>query len=277
MRTIIASGLVAGLAALATPAQAADAPATGPALAAMGKSFTGTRTRGYHRWGPRYQGRWYAGHRAPGGWVAYRRPVRGYVLPRYWVQPSFDIANYGAYGLPAPGYGYGWSRYYDDAVLTDRYGRVIDSRHDLDWDDPDDGYDDDDDARWEDGRRIPYDYGAPDDGVTYGGDYAGRWVGTWYGADGRSYSGTYEGRFEGEARPAPPAAEPHWREGHDGPPPLPYSDVYSMGAGGYVGDGYYYPAPTFATVTMQPAVTTTVVEETVSYSYPRAARPNARR
>jgi hypothetical protein len=69
-----------------------------------------------------------AGWRAPGGWNGYRRPVYGYVLPRYWVSPTYYIANYGTYGLPAPAYGYGWSRYYDDAVMTDRYGRVYDSR-----------------------------------------------------------------------------------------------------------------------------------------------------
>ena len=73
---------------------------------------------GGHRWGSRYNGRWYAGWRAPGGWNGYQRPVYGYVLPRYWVSPNYYIANYGAYGLPAPAYGYGWSRYYDDAVMT---------------------------------------------------------------------------------------------------------------------------------------------------------------
>ena len=106
----------------------------------------GSGRQGGHRWGPRHQGRWYAGWRAPGGWNAYRRPVVGYVLPRYWVSPNYYIANYGAYGLPAPAYGYGWSRYYDDAVMTDRYGRVTDYRSDIDWDryeggyGPDDGY-----------------------------------------------------------------------------------------------------------------------------------------
>ncbi|MFC3441131.1 RcnB family protein [Sphingobium rhizovicinum] len=93
-----------------------------------------------HRWGPRQNGRWFAGWGAPGGWGAYRRPVYGYVLPRYWISPSYYIANYGAYGLPTPAYGYGWSRYYDDAVMTDRYGRVYDSRSNLDWDRYEGGY-----------------------------------------------------------------------------------------------------------------------------------------
>lgn len=109
----------------------------------------GTHWNGGQRWGQRHNGRWHAGWRAPGGWNGYQRPVYGYVLPRYWVSPNYYIANYGAYGLPAPAYGYGWSRYYDDAVMTDRYGRVYDSRSNIDWDryeggyGPDDGYYDD--------------------------------------------------------------------------------------------------------------------------------------
>src|SRR3546814_8416899 len=60
---------------------------------------------------------------------SYRRPVSGFTLPRYWIQPTFHIANYPAYGLSVPPAGYGWSRYYDDAVLTDRYGRVRSEEH----------------------------------------------------------------------------------------------------------------------------------------------------
>lgn len=88
---------------------------------------------GGHRWGGRYNGRWIAGWRAPGGWSAYRPAVRGYVLPGYWVNPSFYIGNYSRYGFSAPPAGYGWSRYYDDAVLTDRYGRVYDTVPNFDW------------------------------------------------------------------------------------------------------------------------------------------------
>src|SRR3546814_13822817 len=64
---------------------------------------------------------------------SYRRPVSGFTLPRYWIQPTFHIANYPAYGLSVPPAGYGWSRYYDDAVLTDRYGRVYAYRSGIDW------------------------------------------------------------------------------------------------------------------------------------------------
>lgn len=69
--------------------------------------------------------RWSA---VPGGMGAYRTPGYGYSLPRYWVAPSYFIADPRGFGLPQPAMGYGWSRYYDDAVLTDRWGRVYDWR-----------------------------------------------------------------------------------------------------------------------------------------------------
>ena len=82
----------------------------------------------------KYQGRWVGGWQAPGGWNAYRRPYRGFVLPSYWISPSFYIGNWATYGFAAPSAGYGWSRYYDDAVLTDRYGRVVDYVPNYNWD-----------------------------------------------------------------------------------------------------------------------------------------------
>ena len=65
--------------------------------------------------------------------------MRGWVLPRYWVAPSFFIQDWPVYGLARPQPGYGWYRYYDDAVLADRDGRVVDVRSGLDWDARDDG------------------------------------------------------------------------------------------------------------------------------------------
>jgi hypothetical protein len=64
----------------------------------------------------------------PGGFASYQRPGYGYMLPRYWVAPAHFIADPRGLGLPQPAWGYGWSRYYDDAVLTDRWGRVYDWR-----------------------------------------------------------------------------------------------------------------------------------------------------
>ena len=77
--------------------------------------------------------RWDGGTNAPGGWAAYRAPFRGYVLPEYWMQPSFFIDDFASYGFATPQDGFGWSRYYDDAVLTDSTGRVVDMVKGADW------------------------------------------------------------------------------------------------------------------------------------------------
>jgi Nickel/cobalt transporter regulator len=65
---------------------------------------------------------------------AYVRPAYGYQLPRYWMTSEFYIADPRAYGLGRPAPGFGWSRYYDDAVLTDQWGRVYDTHSSYDWD-----------------------------------------------------------------------------------------------------------------------------------------------
>lgn len=109
-----------------------------------------------HNFGQKYQGRWVGGWQAPGGWSAYRRPYRGYVLPSYWISPSFYVGNWSTYGFAAPSAGYGWSRYYDDAVLTDRYGRVVDYVPNYNWDR--------NAARSRSYDDANYDYGAYPDG-----------------------------------------------------------------------------------------------------------------
>ncbi|WP_241527266.1 RcnB family protein [Sphingomonas turrisvirgatae] len=86
------------------------------------------------RWGSKIGGRWSGGMQAPGGWSAYRRPVRGWTLPGYWMGGRFGISDYASWGLVRPPHGYFWVRYYDDAVLVDRGGRVWDSVSGLDWD-----------------------------------------------------------------------------------------------------------------------------------------------
>lgn len=88
--------------------------------------------RGQH-WGHLAGGQWEAASRAPGGLGAYHRPYRGFRLPRYWVNRQFLIEDFGYYGLPAPPFGYSWSRYYDDAVLIDTHGRVADAALGLEW------------------------------------------------------------------------------------------------------------------------------------------------
>lgn len=78
------------------------------------------------------------------GEARYVTPSYGYQLPRTWMAPTYFIGNWGALGLARPAPGFGWSRYYDDAVLTDQWGRVYDWRQDMRWDGGFDesGYDD---------------------------------------------------------------------------------------------------------------------------------------
>lgn len=82
---------------------------------------------------PTTSGRWWGGDQAPGGWSAYQPLDRGAVLPSYWMQPQFYIDDFARYGFAAPQDDYGWSRYYDDAVLTDSNGRVADVVKGVDW------------------------------------------------------------------------------------------------------------------------------------------------
>lgn len=234
--SIILAGAGASIG-LASPLLAEPSPAGAP-VAMMGKSFSGSRPihggigsgTVVHRWGPRFQGRWFVGWRAPGGWAAYRRPVVGYVLPPYWISPSYRIGNYGAYGLPAPADGYGWSRYYDDAVMIDGDGRVKERRDGVDWDrsdalpPPGVGYDDDVTTP-EAPKQLHEDRFEGEDHRSYGADY-----------DAPHY-----------------AAVPIVRH-QDGPGQRVVTTTH---APGYFADGYYYPGATTTTVVVQPQVTTT--------------------
>ncbi len=107
-----------------------------------GQAQTGQWQGGGSRWGGSVGGHWSGGVNAPGGWNAYRLPSRGHSLPSYWVSPDFYIGDFGGYGLYAPPQGYGWQRYYDDAVLVDGRGRVRDSVYGVDWDGGYGGYGD---------------------------------------------------------------------------------------------------------------------------------------
>jgi len=191
------------------------------------------------RWGGSVGGRWYGGSNAPGGWKAYRRPVRGWTLPRYWIAPSFFIGDYGLYGLSTPPVGYNWTRYYDDAVLVDSYGRVYDSVSGVDWDSDGYGY-----------------------GDSYGMD------------EGDAYDGHWQPDYGAGYPPPPPPV--HYAPP---PPPVQggYTQSWSSGgyagSGGYVSGGYWYPPVTTTTVTIQSApVVTTTTTEYVETSYRSARR-----
>ncbi len=66
--------------------------------------------------------------------VRHHQLQRGHVVPPFWFGPQFHIRNWGHYGFADPGADRRWVRYYDDAYLVDRSGRVMDARHGLDWD-----------------------------------------------------------------------------------------------------------------------------------------------
>jgi Ni/Co efflux regulator RcnB len=90
----------------------------------------------------------------------HRRIDRGFIVPQFWWGPQFQIQNWNRYGFSQPIHGSRWIRYYDDALMVDQYGRVLDGRYGMNWDNHADqwAYDD---------QGIPY-YGNGD----YGDDYA---------------------------------------------------------------------------------------------------------
>ena len=142
MRTVKLAILIGAAMPLAIPAAAnaqtgvRNAPSLGGSMA--GKWQRGPGTPHGSRWGGNTGGHWNGGVRAPGGWNAYRQPVRGYVLPRYWIAPTFYVTDYQRYSLRTPPQGYFWVRYYDDAVLTNQSGQVWDTVPGVAWDQYDD-------------------------------------------------------------------------------------------------------------------------------------------
>ncbi len=61
----------------------------------------------------------------------YQRPSYGFQLPQTWMSAEHAV-NYREHGLDRPAPGFGWSRYYNDMVLTDQWGRVYDVAGDYD-------------------------------------------------------------------------------------------------------------------------------------------------
>src|SRR3546814_26187 len=63
-----------------------------------------------------------------------QRVERGAMMPPYSMAPQFQVRDWDVYGFAPPAPDQRWIRYYDEALLLDRYGRVIDVRSDFDWD-----------------------------------------------------------------------------------------------------------------------------------------------
>ena len=197
-------------------------------------NWQGGQWRTRHDWGGSVGGRWIGGARAPGGWSAYRRPVKGWALPGYWLEPSFAISDWGAYGLAPPPDGSHWSRYYDDAVLVDQYGRTMDCVADVDWDgDAPDGYADHGDRAYDYGHDVGP--GAP-----------------------------YPPPPPGVMPPPPPGARVETRTyAYEGAPPVVVHSGPDCGCVGTAAGGWYYPPATTTTVTITSVPVTTTTTRTV--------------
>ncbi len=164
--------------------------------------------------GPSFMG----GHNAPGGIKAYRRPFRGFTLPSYWINPGFSVNNYSVYGLSRPTNGYYWSRYYDDAVLTNNRGYVYDSVPNVRWDNSQSGYapqsgyqqggyqpayaptirPDAQAYNWGDDAYEPRQGDRPVTDRREAGTYEGEWNGGYVDPQGQTYRGEWEGNYTGQ-------------------------------------------------------------------------------
>ncbi|WP_109808650.1 RcnB family protein [Sphingosinithalassobacter portus] len=182
-------------------------------------------------WNANVNGRWHAGWEAPGGWNGYRPLRRGASLPPYWFDTRFRVPNYNYWHLAAPAQGYFWFRYYDDAVLVDRDGRIWDSVSGIPW------------------GGASASASAYAQSQSYAG-YAGQQQ------DGYRYYGSSGG---GNVPPAvaPPAVQ------------YGYPQAQGCGCNTYYGGGYYV-VPTTTVVVVQgggssvtTTTTTTTVEEQV--------------
>ena len=164
-----------------------------------------------------------------------QRINRGGFVPGGWWGPQFVVRNWNGYGFPQPFQGGRWIRYYDDALLIDRQGRVHDGRYGYDWD----RYGD----RWgHDDRGVPVYVG--------GGDY-------------EPDDGDYEW------------AEDHERRRRDvivrhGPGPQAYGHGYGYGAGYGCGCGPVVVTET--TTTTAPVVEQVTTYEYVTEYAPRRAK-----
>ncbi len=71
-----------------------------------------------------------------GGRGADYRYRRGGRLPAAFTSPAYGVSDWAGYGLTPPPAGATWVRYYDDAVLIDAEGTVIDAAPDIGWAQP---------------------------------------------------------------------------------------------------------------------------------------------
>jgi Ni/Co efflux regulator RcnB len=179
------------------------------------------------------------------GFTHFRRIDRGGFVPHFWFGPQFHVQNWSIHGFPEPMHDRRWIRYYDDALLIDRDGRVHDGRYGWDWD----RYDD----RWaEDENGIPVYVG---DGDFEPGDWDYEWAEGWERGDYREEDRGYA-HHDGRGPPPDRCGNPCTRTYRMPPGP-------GYGHPGY-GYGYYGWGPVIVTETI---VTAPVVEQVTTYEY----------
>ena len=179
------------------------------------------------------------GHHGPGR--SFTRIRRGGFVPGFWTGPQFMVRNWSLHGFPQPFAGGRWIRYYDDALLIDRSGRVHDGRYGWDWDRHGD--------RWGYRDGIPV-YVGDGDYEPEERDY--EWAESW---DERGPDRVY-----GHGGPPPPHCRAPCSRPYPGPPPHPgYGYGYGYGYGG-CGCG-----PVVVTETI--TTTAPVVESRTYYEY----------
>jgi len=190
----------------------------------------GFRNRGYSNRGFKNRGFRNRGFRNRGRNVRFRNSGRfsGFFLPSFFVQPRFFISDFGRYGLTQPAAGYGWSRYNNDAVLTDSRGYVHQTAQNIDWQN---GYNAGfaaGQAQYNSNVIVGGDQVvATPSGAVAGqtiqqgqwngsyqddGSYTGQWQGTYRGTDGRIRNGQFDGTFTGQGNAVPQTGvvQPHW-------------------------------------------------------------------
>ncbi|MEA3052881.1 MAG: hypothetical protein QOG72_1784 [Sphingomonadales bacterium] len=174
----------------------------------------------------------------PGHGPGMHRIGRGGIVPPFFIGPQFMINDWRTFGFPQPMPGGRWIRYYDDALLVDRDGRVMDGRYGWDWDrygdrgdHADERYDDDRDYGGDDYGRD--DYGRDDR------DGGGEWAD---GGPDRRHHGErvvrvfrHDGGDRGDCRRScvrvrhvPPPPQPGYGYGYG------YGQAYGCGCGGVV-------------------------------------------
>jgi Ni/Co efflux regulator RcnB len=167
-----------------------------------------------------------------------RRIDRGGMVPHFWWGPQFVVHNWGMHGFPRPVSGARWIRYYDDALLIDRYGRVHDGRYGWDWDRYGDS--------WGERDGIPV-YVGDGDFEPEEEDY--EWAERWERGEGRDRYARRHGPTDCASR---------CTRTYRGPPPPPhgYGQAYGYGCGC---------GPVVVTETI--TTTAPVVEQVTYYEY----------